>query len=514
MELKTISEVSKAYDISTRMLRYYEQAGLIESLRKEGYSYRVYDEENLKRLQKIVLLRKLQIPVKQITLILNNPDATVAIDVFNQNLVALENEIAALSTIKSILVKFINELEEIAGLYLAQDFLSDDRAVTLVNSISLIRKNLRESFTMDGLHIASKQLSKLQNIRILHLPPMTVASIHFIGENPNEQAAKIMNEFVTESKLLQIKSDIRYFGIDNPLNPYGSATGHEVWVSIPDDMNVQSPLVKKKFQGGLYATHSIKNDSWDDVLGLQDWIAESEEYQSDITTIRYHPHTKGASYLLEEQLNYHMNIKNPDIDYDTVQIDLLLPVKQVGTIKETTSQIIDSEKICGFRSNLLTKNKFKILGFTKYMTPDLGDTPVLDFWKEVTHDGRLAMLQKHRKPGAPILGFGSHDMDSQKNGGWRYTICLLENDITDVESFEKYISFTKTIDASKWVSFEITKDVIFHFDGHGTVPKLGYAFNPPISGCFDVFPDGEAPTFNLDSNNDEAGIVCHWFPVI
>jgi len=394
MELKTISEVSKAYDISTRMLRYYEQSGLIKSCRKEGYSYRVYDEANLKQLQKIIILRKLQIPVKQISLILDNPDTTVAIDVFNQNLVALENEITALSTIKLILTRFISELEEIAGLHLPQtDFLSNDAVISLTKSLSLVQKNIKESFTLASLSAVDKQLSKLQNIRILHLPPMTVASSHFIGENPNENAVKVINEFVKESHLLQIKPDIRCLGFDHPINPYGAPSGYEVWVSIPDHLDVSFPLVKKKFQGGVYATHAIKNDAWDDVLGLQDWIADSDEYQSDITTIRCEPYTKEASYLLEEQLNYHVNIKNPNLDPNAIQIDIMLPIKQVGTIKETATEIIDSVQACGFKSKLLTKNKFTILGFTKYMTPELGDNPVLDFWKEVMEDGRLDVIQ-------------------------------------------------------------------------------------------------------------------------
>ena len=514
MELKTISQVAKTYDISTRMLRYYEQVGLIESLRKEGYSYRVYDETNLKQLQKIIVLRKLQIPVKQISLILNNPDATVAIDIFNQNLAELDNELTALSTIKSILVKFISELEEIAGLHLAQDFLSNEAVVNLTNSLSLVQKNVKERFTMDTLNVASNQLSKLQNIRILHLPPMTVASCHFIGDNPNENAAKIMSKFVKESQLLKMKPDARCIGFDHPINPYGAPSGYEVWVSILDEMNVPSPLMKKKFQGGLYAAHVIKSDAWDDVLGLQDWIADSDEYQSDITTIRYEPYTKGAAYLLEEQLNYPVNVQNPNLDPDKIQIDLLLPIKEAGTIEETTSEIKDSLQACGFESKLLTKNKFRILGFTKYITPELGDDPVLDFWKEVKQDGRLEMIQKYRKTGVPILGFGSHDMDSQKNGGWRYTICLLETDITDVKAFEKFVSFTKKVDASKWVSFDLTKENILNFDSHTIVSKLGYSFNPPISGHFDVFPDGNITLFDGSKPSEEETVVYHWFPII
>ena len=41
--MHTITEVSRTLDVSTRMLRYYEQQGLITSRRREDYAYRVYD---------------------------------------------------------------------------------------------------------------------------------------------------------------------------------------------------------------------------------------------------------------------------------------------------------------------------------------------------------------------------------------------------------------------------------------------------------------------------------------
>jgi len=85
--LQTVSAVSKNFDISTRMLRYYEQIGLIESRRKENYSYRVYDETAVKRLRQIILLRKLRIPMKQIKNILEKQEITAAIiEVFRQNI--------------------------------------------------------------------------------------------------------------------------------------------------------------------------------------------------------------------------------------------------------------------------------------------------------------------------------------------------------------------------------------------------------------------------------------------
>ncbi len=57
-DLATITQVSQALGLSTRMLRYYEELGLVQSRRREGYAYRLYDQEALARLRQIVLLRK------------------------------------------------------------------------------------------------------------------------------------------------------------------------------------------------------------------------------------------------------------------------------------------------------------------------------------------------------------------------------------------------------------------------------------------------------------------------
>ena len=74
LQLQTVSAVSKKFGISTRMLRYYEQIGLIESQRKEDYSYRVYNEIAVNRLRQIILLRKLRISMKQIKDILDKQE--------------------------------------------------------------------------------------------------------------------------------------------------------------------------------------------------------------------------------------------------------------------------------------------------------------------------------------------------------------------------------------------------------------------------------------------------------
>ena len=517
MELQTINQVSKAFGISARMLRYYEQIGLIKSLRKEDYAYRVYDETATTRIQAILLLRKLRVPMRQISIVLNQPGVSDVIKIFNQTISEISNEINALSTIKNALGNLADELLKQTGTRLEIDMLTDTSVFSIVDSIPLSNNHIKESFSMDTMNeltSANNILNKLSSARIIFVPPMTVAGVHYEGENANEKAAETINKFVIESNLLKIKPDMRCIGFDNPLNPYGMPGGYELWVSIPDDMDVPSPLTKKKFFGGQYAAHAITNGDWDAVLGLQDWVAENSEFQADPTSIRCNPHSAIQSFYLEEQINFFQNVQNPNLDLSTIQIDFLHPIKPVEPLADKSLEIVDSVEKCGFKAKLVLKNKIAVIGYTKIMAGDLGDNPVIDFWNELKSSGRLDILQKHRKPGASIFGHGSHDLDSQKRGGWRYTICLMESDVTDIKSLEAHNLFIKKVDASEWLCFEMAKEQIFGFDGHSTVPKLGYRFNPPISGSFDVFPDGL--TGVLDSNDiaDKESIVYHWFPVI
>jgi DNA-binding transcriptional MerR regulator len=56
------------------MLRHYEKIGLLPSNRVDDYAYRVYDEDAVRRLQYIIVLRKLRIPLKEISTILKTPE--------------------------------------------------------------------------------------------------------------------------------------------------------------------------------------------------------------------------------------------------------------------------------------------------------------------------------------------------------------------------------------------------------------------------------------------------------
>lgn len=153
MELYTINQVSKAYGISTRMLYYYEKTGLISSLRKSGYAYRVYDETALQRLRQILILRKLRISVKQMHIILNNAQTAEVMNIFIQNICELDEEIKTLSIIRDALSHLVGELKQNSRLLFDCDSLTDSSVLSIAETLSFSKNLVKETATMEDMKI-------------------------------------------------------------------------------------------------------------------------------------------------------------------------------------------------------------------------------------------------------------------------------------------------------------------------------------------------------------------------
>ena len=334
MDLQTISQVSRDYGISTRMLRYYEQVGLIQSLRKEDYAYRVYDENAMNRLRQIVVLRKLRVPVKQIISILNNYDAAEAVEIFRQNISEIDSEITALSTVKSILTRFVEEINNKAGVNLK--LLGDEAVFSVISSLSFSDnqiKETKENLSMEDLNKANEELMKMEDkdVRIVYLPPMTVAAAYASGEGCEGKAADMVGKFTKESGLLKIKPDARSFGFDCSQGPIGigeNSQVYEVWVSVPSNMEIPAPLIRREFSGGLYAAHVLRAWDFQDWRRLKEWVNASDKYTNDWGSPRWESPETGFGQGFEETLNFNNFIQKHNSEMNYLQLDLLFPIKE------------------------------------------------------------------------------------------------------------------------------------------------------------------------------------------
>ena len=324
MELQTISQITKAYHVTTRTLRYYEQIGLIKSEKTGDYAYRMYSENTVRRIEQILILRKLRIPLKQIAVILDCKNTTQMIDAFCQTLVELDDEISALSTIRDVVSSFIAKINDSlqTDSVITLDFMDDTTLLEAVDSLVIRKKSIKSTPTVQDLQNADKNLSKLtdRDVRILYLPDMTVASIHMAnGEGAEQATAEMLNQFIVDSNLKQYYPAARCFGFNNPDGvPDNDPThGYERWISIPNDLEIHAPFVKKRITGGIYAAYMIPMGAWDaGWRSLHSWVCDSAKYDFRWNTV------EGVCGWLEEQLNYWSWDKNSE-----QQFDLLMPIQ-------------------------------------------------------------------------------------------------------------------------------------------------------------------------------------------
>jgi DNA gyrase inhibitor GyrI/DNA-binding transcriptional MerR regulator len=289
----------------------------------------MYDEAALTRLGQIILLRRLRVSLKDINTILTSQSTLTALNILSQSMAALDSEITALSTVRDIIGEFVGRLKASASVTLHPDVFSDASMRHVMASLPLITIQAKEEKSMSELNQANEVLSKLRDVRIIQLPPCTVASYHFIGENPEETVGGVISKFTKDVDLYGAKPDARLFGFNHP-SPSAERPvyGYESWVTIPDDMDVPEPLVKKRFDGGLYAVHSIKFGDFHEWDWLYQWAAGHGKYAVNMAP-------EGEEIMggcLEEHLNWvyqnHLS-RSEDGSGDAIggQLDLYLPIK-------------------------------------------------------------------------------------------------------------------------------------------------------------------------------------------
>jgi len=187
-ELIKIREISLKYDISARALKYYEDMGLIVSTRSEDYSYRMYDESAVKRLEQILILRKLNISIKDIQRIFDAPDSEVVLDVLGKKVDSIDEEVSLLHELKSIVLEFIEQIKK-------SDFAKDSDVKLLYEKAQEIEVQLVNADYNGNpanvnrmLEIVEKLDKKVPDVMIVRIPKFLALTSQYqsFGELFNE----------------------------------------------------------------------------------------------------------------------------------------------------------------------------------------------------------------------------------------------------------------------------------------------------------------------------------------
>jgi DNA-binding transcriptional MerR regulator/predicted transcriptional regulator YdeE len=388
MGTQTIRQVSTDYGVSRRMLCYYEDVGLLESKRVDGYAYRVYDEAAIRRLQQVIILRKLHIPIKQIKSILVNQDAVELIEIFKQNINGLDERITAMATLKSILVRFVRELQEKTDVRLKLDILNDPSIFSLVDSLAVPISRIEEKMSMDELNKANETLDRLadRDVRVIYHPPAAIVEITYRGDVPkgNGRQRKLVEEmaerFIKETDLFRKYPEMRVF-------VYGEVDDQDnIWITVPQDFEVPPPYERKLYPGGLYASCT---EDW--VVG--EWVERNKKYEWYNSNFK---RAIGWEYFNPFNI-YGLDETNPNIMYTMELYPIREKQKYVPGLVDTVERLTERYETMKKETFTvdLTKMEPFVLQKAEYDYDTSGSTAKLHTWRG-ENNGYVFMLSEQK----------------------------------------------------------------------------------------------------------------------
>lgn len=274
-ELVKIKDVSFRYNISARALRYYEDMGLIASKRSDDYAYRLYDETAVKRLEQILILRKLDVSIKDIRRVFDTSGSEVVLEVLGKKVDAIDDEVALLHELKEIVLEFISQIKN-------ADFHNDsdvrllyEKAKDIESQIVNVDYNGNPS-NMGRLLEVTEKLEKKADLRIVELPSCRMATSGVKNGDNHKRFEKMWNRLDKNRKDKFFPRDFMWYDEDSGKTVWWYAI--EDWVTEADTAGFD--IVD--FEGGLYATAIVPDFDYSEAKRAYDsltaWIAEHDNF--------------------------------------------------------------------------------------------------------------------------------------------------------------------------------------------------------------------------------------------
>ncbi|OPZ22096.1 MAG: HTH-type transcriptional activator TipA [Firmicutes bacterium ADurb.BinA205] len=123
-EYKSINEVCKMLDITSRTIRYYEELGLISTIRDSKTAPRKLDSNTIVKLKKICFLRQLGLQLDEIAQVID--DDAKAAEMMLEKTAMIEAEMAAMAERICKLEKVLAIAAEGGNIYSAASSLSEN----------------------------------------------------------------------------------------------------------------------------------------------------------------------------------------------------------------------------------------------------------------------------------------------------------------------------------------------------------------------------------------------------
>lgn len=227
----------------------------------------------LERLNQIIILRKLQIPVKDLVLVFKSESMTALIQAFVDKLESLDTEISALSELRHLVDDFLHKMlmsgiKKISGITLLYE--ETEKRLTAVDK--------KEALTFEKLSVISREALRLHDVRIIRLPSMRFLTSRL----KTGQAVNIEDRMQT---LFEQYGFIPSPGLRNCFYRKEASGEWIMLIKIPNDYENTTEYTDEKFTGRLFAVAtSFMEDMDDTFILLKDWVKSCDYYELEVNT--------------------------------------------------------------------------------------------------------------------------------------------------------------------------------------------------------------------------------------
>ncbi|XMB86753.1 MerR family transcriptional regulator [Mycoplasmatota bacterium WC44] len=145
--------------------------GLLTSTRSDDYAYRMYEESEIRKLEQILILRKLNISIKDIQRIFNTTGSEVVLEVLGRKVENIDDEVSLLHELKVIVLEFIHDIEQLNFADTSDVKLLYNKAKEIETQLIKTDYNGQSSNVNRLIKITEKLDKKVPDILVVKIPP-------------------------------------------------------------------------------------------------------------------------------------------------------------------------------------------------------------------------------------------------------------------------------------------------------------------------------------------------------
>lgn len=260
----TISKIAQMFNITTNKIRFYEKKGLLVPLRQSDNKYRKFNEEDIVRLQSILLYRSIGLSIDSIQNILKSDEKENYLTHFNNQWKIVNDEIHRLNVIRKSLEQVIDKIYQETDQYKVKDDLLE--IISESNKLNNIKNKWQDKWNFNSWAKSYDDDVKKDNgdLKIYKNYELILQGVYDLVEDLNRNNSKILEIGVGTGNLASkfLNNNYEIIGIDQSREMLSIAKEKYPNLKVRLGEFLKIPYDSKSFDViiSTYAFHHLNDD--------------------------------------------------------------------------------------------------------------------------------------------------------------------------------------------------------------------------------------------------------------